>query len=279
MTKENLSSIKLEIDYISEKGDLLQNVVESCNAVPKIEGPNLELTGKHKEGQVISEHILKVENKTFLKYSIHKGTELISVLDNDWEMFECNQCEKKYNSRSARYTHKKKVHLGIVPEYIVVHCDQCAFTTKRKDHLKDHIKNIHEKICCDLCGKEFSFRSLIDHKTVVHEGIKNHCNQCGSNFSTKGNLVAHKAVHVEGRRYVCNQCGRGFLRKPTLDGHMRSKHNTEGRLQCQKCEKSFASRRAILLHAQSKHDKIKFKCDKCSHQSSQLGNLKTHIKK
>ena len=79
--------------------------------------------------------------------------------------------------------------------------------------------------------------------------------------------------------YVCNQCGRGFLRKPTLDGHMKSKHNTEGRLQCKKCDKSFASRRAILLHAQSKHDMIKFKCDACSHQSSQLGNLKTHIKK
>ena len=258
-------SIKLENAYISEEG--------------LVEGLDLGLTGKDNVGQIIPEHIFKVETKTFLKHSMNKGADLISVLDNDWEMFDCNQCEKKYNSRSARYTHKKKIHSGIVPEYIVVHCDQCAFTTKRKDHLKDHIKNIHEKICCDLCGKDFSLRSLTDHKSVVHEGITNHCNQCGSNFSTKGNLAAHKAVHDEGRRYVCNQCGRGFLRKPTLDGHMKSKHNTEGRLQCKKCDKSFASRRAILLHAQSKHDMIKFKCDTCSHQSSQLGNLKTHIKK
>ena len=193
MAKEQTESIKIETKFNSEKVQV-QNYIESDKAVPKIEGifQNFKDIGKNNQDQALSGHIYEIKDKAFLKQSTTNESGLISVLDDDWEMFECNQCDKKYKSRSARYTHKKTVHSGIIPDRTEVHCEQCAFTTKRKDHLKDHIKNIHEKEVCDLCGKGFSYRSLIDHKKVVHEGILYNCNQCDLNLTTKGNLKAHK---------------------------------------------------------------------------------------
>jgi KRAB domain-containing zinc finger protein len=241
----------------------------------KIEGPEQrEIKWEDNEGQMLSEDISKDENKTSVKLSTKKESGLISVLDHDWETFDCNQCDKKYNARGALYAHKQAIHLGIK-----LQCDQCSFTTKRKGHLKEHIQNKHEQIVCDLCGKEMSGGSLTDHKRVVHEGILNKCNQCGSMFLTRRILSAHKAEQHGGRSYVCTGCGKGFRRKLTLDGHAKSKHNADGRLGCKECGMSFASRRAMLLHKQSKHDLIKYTCDKCSHQASQLGNLTTHKKK
>ena len=165
MTNKPTVPIKIETVYISEK-EQPQNVIESHKALHKTEdlGQNLNQTQEDNADQAVCGHIYKSENKNILTQSTANESGMISVLNHDWKMFECNQCYKKFKSRSAQYTHKKTVHLGIIPT--VLHCDQCAFTTKRKDHLKDHIKNILEKEVCDLCGKDFSFRSLIDHKEL-----------------------------------------------------------------------------------------------------------------
>ena len=193
MATEQTVSIKKETKYISEK-EHAQNDIETHKAIPKIEGlvKNLDETGENNQDQKPSLHIYDIKDKTFLKQSITDQSGLISVLDDDWEMFECNKCDKKFKARSTLYTHKKTVHSGIIPKNTELHCDQCAYASKRKDNLKEHIKNIHEKEVCDLCGKGFSYRSLIDHKKVVHEGILYNCNQCGLNLTTKGNLKAHK---------------------------------------------------------------------------------------
>ena len=76
--------------------------------------------------------------------------------------------------------------------------------------------------------------SLPDHKRVVHEGILNQCNKCGSTFSTRRILSAHNAEQHGGRSYVCTHCGQGILRKLTLDGHVKSKHIAGGRLECKR---------------------------------------------
>ena len=111
------------------------------NETIKIEGlVKNELKVEGDEGQNLSEQISKPENKTFLKQSTKKESGRISMLDCDWEMFDCNQCDKKYNARSALYGHEHAVHLRIT-----IYCDQCAFTTKRKGHLKNHIKKEQKK--------------------------------------------------------------------------------------------------------------------------------------
>ena len=46
-------------------------------------------------------------------------------------------------------------------------CNDCDYTTSRKDHLKKHQEAIHEgvKHTCDMCGKQFTQESgVYNHK-------------------------------------------------------------------------------------------------------------------
>ena len=156
MATEQTVSIKIETKYISEK-EHAQNDIETHKAVPKIEGlvKTLEETGENDHDQKPSLHIYDIKDKTFLKQSITDQSGLISVLDDDWEMFECNKCDKKFKARSTLYTHKKTVHSGIIPEHTELHCDQCAYASKRKDKLKGHIKTYMKKKFAICVAKDF----------------------------------------------------------------------------------------------------------------------------
>ena len=200
----------------------------------------------------------------------------ISMLDTDWEGFECDKCDKQYRHRNGLYIHKTVVHLGKRK-----YCPHCDFITTTKGHLKTHIERIHDNkyFKCNLCDKELSRRGLADHMKVAHEGFLNECNDCGSTFSTSGNLSTHKAEQHKGIRLFCTQCVLSFNRKRSLDNHMKSKHDLGERLKCKDCVKFFATSNSLLSHSRSKHEDITFSCDMCSHTSSQKGNLKSHKRK
>ena len=55
-------------------------------------------------------------------------------------MFECDQCDKKYYNKSHLKDHKHSNHDGIRD----VECDQCEFKTFRRSSLKLHQKSKHE---------------------------------------------------------------------------------------------------------------------------------------
>ena len=76
----------------------------------------------------------------FKKPSMIKSDK-ISKLDNDWERFECDQCDKQYNQRNNLYMHKQVFHLGKRK-----HCPHFDYSTTSTGHLKKHIERIHDKI-------------------------------------------------------------------------------------------------------------------------------------
>ena len=51
-------------------------------------------------------------------------------------------------------------------------CDQCEYSTSRKNHLKAHINTVHDGIepnMCDICQQTFTNKSYINvHKKEVH---------------------------------------------------------------------------------------------------------------
>ena len=60
------------------------------------------------------------------------------MLDDDWEMFECDKCDKKYNHRSGLYNHTKAVHEGIKFQ-----CNHCNYTSNQKYKVKIHGQRLH----------------------------------------------------------------------------------------------------------------------------------------
>ena len=247
------------IDERERKEETDNNVFElSCNKYDNL---------SEKKGAWITQ--------TFIKPFIIDPNK-ISMLDNDWEGFECNQCDKQYRHRNGLYIHKTVVHLGKRKC-----CPRCDFITTTKCHLNTHIKRVHDKqyFRCNLCGKELSRRGLADHKKVAHEGILHECNDCGSTLSTSGNLSTHKAEQHKEIRLFCTQCVLSFNRKRSLDNHMKSKHDSGERIKCKDCVKYFATSNSLLSHRRSKHENITYSCDMCSHTSTQKGNVKSHKRK
>ena len=60
------------------------------------------------------------------------------MLDNDWELFECDKCNKKYNHRSGLYNHTKAVHEGVKFQ-----CNHCNYTSHQKYKVKIHGQKLH----------------------------------------------------------------------------------------------------------------------------------------
>ena len=50
----------------------------------------------------------------------------------------CDQCERKFNTRSGLWLHKKKIHEGVTHN-----CEQCKQTFSQTSHLKRHKKSVH----------------------------------------------------------------------------------------------------------------------------------------
>jgi len=127
--------------------------------------------------------------------------------------------------------------------------------------LSNHVKEIHKKNRCTVCGKWFSIPNLFKrHNETFH--LKKYkiydCDHCAKTFSTKGALVAHKKVHLKKpkrpKQYSCSLCSFVSLKKCDALQHVKSVHCTQNieqnkiRFPCYVCYKSFETFSAIKPH-------------------------------
>ena len=80
-------------------------------------------------------------------------------------MFNCNQCEKSYITKSGLYNHQATMHHSIKHK-----CDQCDKEYNSKASLLDHQNSKHGSIKykCDLCDKKYSTKNVLkDHKRNI----------------------------------------------------------------------------------------------------------------
>jgi uncharacterized Zn-finger protein len=77
----------------------------------------------------------------------------------------------------------------------------------RKDQLREHAQNVHEKLKlyeCEQCSKRFEFKvNLRGHIKYLHEKPYK-CEICLMKFGKKSELTAHdKKVHEKPQPYEC----------------------------------------------------------------------------
>ena len=117
------------------------------------------------------------------------------------------------------------------------------------------------------------------------------CNTCNKCFSTKGNLHMHRNIHLAEKTFKCTQCLSQFYQKQNVKAHEKkcqnklkqnsmtvdNKENTV-LLTCNVCHKYFKTMSDLYLHTKIHLKERPFKCNQCSKQFSQKGNMKKHVK-
>ena len=139
-------------------------------------------------------------------------------------------------------------------------CKQCSYKSVRPDHLRYHIKTVHESMRAHLCG-ECGYASALQkdmkrHIDGVHKKIKNYvCGECGYAASQKGNLKQHVQVRHEGiRNHICGVCGHATAEKGKLRIHIKRKHE-KMKHNCEECGYTNSRKEDLKKHKQSAHNK------------------------
>ena len=116
----------------------------------------------------------------------------VSIVHGGIKTFECNVYRKTFsNNVQLKHHLKSRQHK----------CDSCGRSFTRADHLRGHIKTIHEghkDFKCESCGKSFTQAGHVRrHIKTVHEGCKNvKCESCGKSFTQADFLSRHmKIIH------------------------------------------------------------------------------------
>ena len=279
----------------NSEGNLSAQVEIEFVDIKKVSDPFNDLEEESEETRI--HDALLDDTVEQLKIDPEKST-FIANLDG---LFECSQCDKKYQNWTSVARHQRIVHEpGKFP------CKRCGKTFEEENNLRSHLegtkhgsKHKHtRKYYCDHCERSFSSKQYAKiHMKNVHEGRKSQatcnvlnktrftnnleCDTCKKSFNRKDALKRHfEMVHLKIKNFLCNECGKSYSEKAKLLAHTLSAHQ-KVRFDCTKCEKSYSSKIHLRTHFKVMHEEgvdanLK-KCSKCPYSSVRKSNLKRHL--
>ncbi|RTG81007.1 uncharacterized protein DC041_0009358, partial [Schistosoma bovis] len=176
-----VGSVKLEFVRINELTSAYGDKTEECNYDNTMDDSLID----NKLGILRDNQSLYFEDSFKHKYNsndghivnthnrINGGTtvkrhQISSVQDSEKGIrHPCNQCDRRFGSKSKLNDHIKVAHEGI--KYP---CNQCDRLYTSRFHLNEHLRANHKgvKFTCDLCNKEFAYKvGLDEHNKNIHE--------------------------------------------------------------------------------------------------------------
>ena len=151
-----------------------------------------------------------------------------TAVDHKMIKYICDVCGHASSSATLLKEHKKNVHDKIY-DYV---CHICAQPKRDKHRLEEHMITVHgqgeRKFKCDKCDKCFSRKSILKHHFESHHAKKTlfKCEQCPKTFWMKSYLATHvKMMHENYRPHKCDICHQGFVYKRDVVSHKKHVHN------------------------------------------------------
>ena len=129
-------------------------------------------------------------------------------------------------------------------------CDQCPFTSNRKQKRDYHIKSVHMK----------------RQEETKAELLNNSCKICKMKLNTRKQLMDHVAEHSH--EHDCGVCGKTFARKFALTRHLNTIHlkkKIESKTGFGFFEEEEVKRPASILE-----------CEQCGYKSKKPNHMKRH---
>ncbi len=265
-----------EFDQHNWETHQIKPTCDVCGRTFKNRGDMGRHKQSHDEGKIkqITCEKCNINFDTYIKFDAHN-------LDVHQIKPSCDICGKCFNNRNDIGRHKKK-HSGKKP----FKCDDCGRDFACKYSLKSHIKCIHEKnvdpkiLSCFSCDIIFyTFTEFDKHNFEVHQ-LNPSCDVCGKSFTDRYVMETHKKLHNKGKSRVnlsCELCQQVFYSYKNFDIHNLEVHQIKP--SCNICNKTFKSRKDLWSHNRvHKERKIEktFPCEVCGKKFQNSGNLKEH---
>ncbi|KAM3955047.1 zinc finger and BTB domain-containing protein 41-like [Aphomia sociella] len=144
----------------------------------------------------------------------------------------CELCDVQLKNSCAYNTHFRQMHPGK---------NRTLYPTIKTPYM------------CELCGKIFKYRALMNYHRGTHTGERPFvCNVCGKAFQTRQYLQLHEYAHTA--KHDCPVCGKQFSRPCNRERHMLV-HTDVRPFECNVCGKAFKSLREKRDHIAYVHMK------------------------
>lgn len=157
---------------------------------------------------------------------------------HDLRLYICDVCGQEFRKRNELSVH---VDEHVATEEGDFQCEVCnrIFNNLRlfRIHKRMHYPQ-NKAWTCDVCGKRYSSKNLLDEHLNTHTGMRPYvCQVCGKDFASKYTFKAHEKTHeVRPRPFECHQCGKSFLSQQNLTQHERT-HSGIKEYACHLCGK------------------------------------------
>jgi len=282
LVKEELLSLGMSVEEVE---NILDGVADTCK--------NIRVVGKEEE--TMKEEL----NHRDEKEEIMSVEEVENILDGVADTCENSRVDGKVEEIMKEELNHRDEKEEIMNNNNVVQdkklastCHHCGKIMSTKDHLKRHIRNIHEKNIeesvlnkikvqhmCTLCGKMLSSEGcLFRHNKNIHEGIerkKIECPECGKSY-TKDNFNNHIDYAHTINPVQCDTCGKEMKNKGALRNHMMKVHIATDNVKCTECGKAFPNKIRLYHHTYSVHSYKNSECEKCGKKYKNVAMLQAH---
>lgn len=268
----------------------LTKSIENKRVPTKTEGPTLkcELCGDTlKNRATLRNHMKRVHGRLDLelpkpfkcaqcnKCFVHKNRLDAHLVEHENpKPRKCDICAQQFASRG-----KLQYHMEMHKEQSFA-CPQCQFTSRTKNNLDQHVRNVHTKdltrFACDQCSKLFKYKVSYDYHMRQHSGERPYqCYICGMAYYTSSKLTAHMKNSHSTETFRCDLCSKSLKSSYWLKKHLKT-HSDERLYNCTICNSNFKSANTLRQHKMI-HDTVKrFKCNYCDMRFAQSAGRRGH---
>jgi len=206
-----------------------------------------DVPGSHENNCAVS---IKTENDDMLSLGTASSSIRLDNLESSCKGSYINGTKEKMKELNEKNPTNQRTH----------QCKLCPKNFCQKEHLRQHIENVHKTHQCEFCAKKFSRREpLGEHLKAAHDGgipPPFCCELCSVTFGKKKVLERHIQIFHPTKLHECKDCQKKFNEKGHLAQHIEAAHPKKKRHVCKHCLTTFSSRSALKAHKKKRHGLI-----------------------